>query len=100
MPLAAETALALIAHAVLTASTLGFVVAEPRGNLIARAFEEAALVAAAFVSPATAVGIAVLRPSRTFTARLVPRVVPIKCHFTSSSSNEAGKAPAETNGEN
>jgi hypothetical protein len=62
------------------------VVSEPGRNLVARAFEEAALIVAA--KP-------VVSPAPTFTARSFPRIVTVICHdnspYASAGRPEAGR---------
>src|SRR6185369_8398376 len=63
-----------VAHVILAAAALGFIVAKPRSDFVARAVEEAAVIgivaSAARIAAFPAVGTAVVAPSRTFVARV------------------------------
>src|SRR5260221_1099428 len=79
----AARAFVLVAHAIFPAAPLGLVITEPRGDLIAGAVEEAAVigVVASAAPVATrrscAVGIAVVGPSGLLIARPVARVITV-----------------------
>jgi len=70
---------------VFMAAALGFVVAEPRGDLVAGALEESAIViaAATFARPFATL-VAVVGPSGAFITRGIPRVVTVISHISSS----------------
>src|SRR5437762_3091495 len=72
----AIAALALVPEMIELAAAFGFVIAEPGGDLVPGAFEEAAVLGAAAVAVVT-----VVRPSCAFIARAIPRVIAVMCHM-------------------
>jgi len=75
--LTAVAALAALPHLVFAAAPFGVFIAKPGGDLVARALEEAAVVASA---AAAAIG-AVILPARTLVTRSIPRLVTVICHI-------------------
>jgi hypothetical protein len=81
----AEAAFVFFAQLVFAAAPLGFLVAEPGGDLVACAFEETALLATAITTFK-----ALVTPTRTFSTRSIPRVVTVICHVDPPNRNKAG----------
>ena len=88
--------IALVAHAVLAAAAFGLVVAEPRGDLVAGAVEEAAVVgvAAATAEIAITVTEAVVGPSGLIVPRPIARVVAVIGHACFSLQSGPVETPA------
>src|SRR5438270_255539 len=100
---AAKAAFALLARLFFAAVALGLVVAEPGGDLVPRAFKEAAVLAApveAILGAGVAAFEALVTPTRTFFTRRIPRVVAIICHDDPPNRNKAGQVPAGNHGRN